>query len=77
VYRQTPRGLRKNYCTLTADCYNPALSKGARAPALSLCAGVVKLVDTSDSKSDASDGVPVQVRPPVPIQCSGTLFAHT
>lgn len=29
-------------------------------------AGVVKLVDTSDSKSDASDSVPVQVRPPVP-----------
>jgi hypothetical protein len=27
----------------------------------------VKLVDTSDSKSDARDSVPVQVRPPVPI----------
>ena len=31
-----------------------------------MSAGVVKLVDTSDSKSDASDSVPVQVRPPVP-----------
>ena len=31
---------------------------------------MVKLVDTSDSKSDASDGVPVQVRPPVPFQTS-------
>ena len=31
-----------------------------------LCAGVVKLVDTPDSKSGASDSVPVQVRPPVP-----------
>ena len=30
-------------------------------------AGVVELVDTSDSKSDASNSVPVQVRPPVPI----------
>ncbi len=29
-------------------------------------AGVVKLVDTIDSKSIASDGVPVRVRPPVP-----------
>lgn len=29
-------------------------------------AGVVKLVDTLDSKSNASDSVPVQVRPPVP-----------
>jgi len=27
---------------------------------------VVKLVDTSDSKSDALKSVPVQVRPPVP-----------
>lgn len=32
-----------------------------------LPAGVVKLVDTPDSKSGASDSVPVQVRPPVPI----------
>ena len=30
-------------------------------------AGVVELVDTSDSKSDASNSVPVQVRPPVPL----------
>ncbi len=30
-------------------------------------AGVVELVDTGDSKSPASDSVPVQVRPPVPI----------
>ena len=29
-------------------------------------AGVVKLVDTPDSKSGASNSVPVQVRPPVP-----------
>jgi hypothetical protein len=30
-------------------------------------AGVVKLVDTPDSKSGAFKSVPVQVRPPVPI----------
>ena len=35
---------------------------------VALYAGVVKLVDTTDSKSVASDGVPVQVRPPVPYQ---------
>ena len=38
----------------------PCARKGANA-------GVVELVDTSDSKSDARNSVPVQVRPPVPI----------
>jgi len=32
-------------------------------------AGVVELVDTSDSNSDAVKRVPVRVRPPVPISC--------
>jgi hypothetical protein len=36
--------------------------------AVSLYAGVVKLVDTSDSKSDALKSVPVRVRPPVPLK---------
>ena len=36
-------------------------------PLPTYAAGVVKLVDTRDSKSLASDGVPVRVRPPVPI----------
>ena len=31
------------------------------------CAGVVELVDTTDSKSVAFKSVPVQVRPPVPL----------
>ena len=52
MYSQTTSPLRKNYCTLTACCYNPALSK-AGYPANTLFAGVVELVDTSDSKSDA------------------------
>ena len=31
-------------------------------------AGVMELVDVVDSKSTASDGVPVRVRPPAPKQ---------
>ena len=34
----------------------------------SLSAGVVELADAVDSKSTASDGVPVRVRPPAPKQ---------
>ena len=33
-----------------------------------LYAGVMELVDVVDSKSTASDGVPVRVRPPAPAQ---------
>ena len=33
-------------------------------------AGVVELVDTGDSKSPAGNSLPVQVRPPVPIQAA-------
>ena len=39
------------------------------APSSSL-AGVVELVDTGDSKSPAGNSLPVQVRPPVPIQAA-------
>lgn len=46
------------------------LARSAGAPiltgALAAAAGVVKWVDTSDSKSDAVKRVPVRVRPPVP-----------
>jgi hypothetical protein len=61
--------VKDNYCGLARRCYNRALSRMRRFLGLlyPLYAGVVKLVDTSDSKSDASNGVPVQVRPPVPI----------
>ena len=51
-----------------SDCF-VAESPGAdilRALAL-LPAGVVELVDTTDSKSVAFKSVPVQVRPPVPL----------
>ena len=39
-------------------------------------AGVMELVDVVDSKSTASDGVPVRVRPPAPKESPrmGTLF---
>ena len=33
-----------------------------------LHAGVMELVDVVDSKSTASDGVPVRVRPPAPLR---------
>lgn len=46
--------------------FEGALSKADAMASGPPCAGVVKLVDTPDSKSGASNSVPVQVRPPVP-----------
>ena len=37
-------------------------------------AGVMELADVADSKSTASDGVPVRVRPPAPNQYNPNLF---
>ena len=48
---------------------NPSMRSGVRinSDLQMYLAGVVKLVDTMDSKSIAGDSVAVQVRPPVPI----------
>ena len=40
-------------------------------------AGVMELVDVVDSKSTASDGVPVRVRPPAPARRELRKFATT
>jgi hypothetical protein len=65
----TPIGKRYLEDAETALLYSAALARG-----LALPAGVVKLVDTSDSKSDALTGVPVQVRPPVPHNRFSTIL---
>lgn len=55
----------------------PKIASAATAMFSATHAGVVELVDTSDSKSDASNSVPVQVRPPVPAysrKCDHFIF---
>ena len=50
-----------------SDCFVAELPGADILRALALLpAGVVELVDTTDSKSVAFKSVPVQVRPPVP-----------
>ncbi len=55
--------MNKNDCLALKFSYN---AKHFRENDWSRVAGVVELVDTTDSKSVAFAGVPVQVRPPVP-----------
>ena len=45
----------------------PAVKDLVYSARFTCCAGVVELVDTTDSKSVAFKSVPVQVRPPVPL----------
>lgn len=47
----------------------PAIIRTHKQTSLTTYASVVKLVDTSDSKSDAFKSVSVRVRPLVPYHC--------
>ena len=82
---------RESNCRFRRNWYNARLvwqagisDKEFRGPCLvfianqiSIIASVVKLVDTPDSKSGASDSVPVQVRPPVPIKLGSYTAFYT
>ena len=54
----------------------PAVKDLVYSARFTCCAGVVELVDTTDSKSVALKSVPVQVRPPVPqaFAACGSVF---
>ena len=54
IGRHTGFKIRKRFCIPEGNSYNLSSAR------------VVKLVDTGDSKSPASNGVPVRVRPLVP-----------
>ncbi len=54
IGRRTGYKIRKRFCIPEGNSYNLSSAR------------VVKLVDTGDSKSPASNGVPVRVRPLVP-----------